>query len=150
MSAHEQDRGLDAVRRVRTARETDSRIGLQQALSTLCEREAEAARAQEKLIDAPAFATGSTGDFAAHVLHLGNLARDTRSSAEVASDSRTVADEATRRWQADTSAVRVVEMLLERRAAERSAERARREAKELDDLAAQGWLRRRAEAEAAR
>jgi len=145
MSAREQDRGLDAVRRVRTARETDSRIGLQHALATLCEREAEAARAQQKLAEAPSFATGTAGEFAAHVLHLGNLARDTLSTAVVAEDSRTVADEATRRWQSDTSAVRVVEMLLERRAAERTAERARREAKELDDLAAQGWMRRRAE-----
>ncbi|MGZ4493273.1 MAG: hypothetical protein ACXVWU_01105 [Nocardioides sp.] len=149
MTAHEQDRALTAVRRVRSARETDSRIGLQHALSTLCEREAEEARAQQRLAEAPLFAAGSTSEFAAHVVHVSNLAQDSRRTGAAAESSRTVAGEATRRWQADTTAVRVVELLLERRAAERTAERARREARELDDLAAQGWLRTSA-AEAAR
>ena len=148
MSAGEQarhDPGLNAVRRVRAARETDSRIGLKHALAALGEREAEAARAQEKLEQAPAFDAGSTADFAVHRQHLGNLARDKQVTETAAEDGRTVADEATRRWQADTTSVRAVEMLLQRRADERAAERARREARELDDLAAQGWQRLQAE-----
>jgi flagellar biosynthesis chaperone FliJ len=38
-------------------------------------------------------------------------------------------------------------MLLERRAQARAEERARRETRELDDLAAQAWLRRRGDTE---
>jgi flagellar export protein FliJ len=141
VSAAEQDRGLNAVRRVRAARETDSRIGLRHALAALDAREAEAARAQQQLAQAPGFAAGSAGDFLSHRTHLANLARDRQVTATAAEDGRTVADEATRRWQGDATSVRVVEMLLQRRAAERAAERARREARELDDLAAQGWQR---------
>jgi hypothetical protein len=43
----------------------------------------------------------------------------------------------------DRQAVRTVELLLERRADERRAELARREAVDLDELASQGWLRNR-------
>ena len=143
MSGRQQDRGLTAVRRVRSARETDSRIGLQHALAALRDREAEAARAADRLDHAPRFGAGSTGEFAAHLIHVGALAHDQARTALAAASSATVADEATRRWQQDRTAVRAVELLLERRAAERAAERVRREAAELDDLAAQGWLRRR-------
>ena len=143
MSGHQQDRGLTAVRRVRSARETDSRIGLQQALAALRERDAEAARAADRLAQAPRFGAGSTTEFAAYLMHAGALAQDRVRTDQAATSARTVADEATRRWQQDRTAVRAVELLLERRDAERAAELARREAAELDDLAAQGWLRRR-------
>jgi flagellar biosynthesis chaperone FliJ len=52
-----------------------------------------------------------------------------------------VAAEAERRWIADRQDLRTVELILERRAAARAHERARREARMLDDFAAQAWLR---------
>lgn len=138
---HEQDRALGAVRRVRGAREQDSRIGLQQALATSRQRADEAGRARDRLLRAPAFAAGSVTDFQAHVLHLTGLAQRADEAARRADGSRAVADEAARRWQQDRTALRVVDLLLERRAEQRAEERGRREGRELDDLAAQGWLR---------
>ena len=70
------------------------------------------------------------------------MAADQRMTAHNAAMSARVADEARRRWVADRSAVRVAELLLDRRAEARAEERARREAADLDDLAATGWLRR--------
>ncbi len=149
MSAPEPDRALGAVRRVRDAREQDSRIGLQHALAAARTRDAEAERARARLDQAPAFGTGSVADFRGHVLHVTALAQGEQQAAQRAESSRAVADEATRRWQRDRTELRVVDLLLERRAAERAEERGRREARELDDLAAQGWLRRTAASRAA-
>ncbi len=141
MSVHEQDRALGAVRRVRTAREQDSRIGLQQALAVSRERDQEAEQAQARLLGAPTFSAGTLADFRLHVLRMNGLAEAQRAAAGRAETSRAVAEEATRRWQHDRSHLRVVDLLLERRAEERAQERDRRDARELDDLAAQGWLR---------
>jgi hypothetical protein len=112
------DRGLVAVRRVREARERDSRAGLEQALAETRQRAATAEVSRARLAAAPTFGSGT-------------------------------AEEARRRWGLDRRAVRTVELLLERRAAERRADRARREAADLDELAAQGWLRTRPAALAA-
>jgi hypothetical protein len=141
MSIHEQDRALGAVRRVRTAREQDSRIGLQVALATSRQRRREAERANARLVQAPRFGVGSLTEFHGHVLHVTALAQAELLAADRAESSRAVAQEATVRWQRDRTALRVVDLLLERRAEERADERDRREARELDDLAAQGWLR---------
>ncbi len=138
---HEADRALAAVRRVRAAREQDSRIGLQQALATSRARTAEAERAHDALVEAPVFAAGSLRDFRAHVVHVTALACAEQAAADRAAGSRAVAAEATLRWQRDRARLRVALLLLERRADERARERDRREARELDDLAAQGWLR---------
>jgi flagellar export protein FliJ len=144
MSAHEQDRALEAVRRVRTVREQDSRFGLTVSLSSQQDRAADAAAAQQRREQAPAFGTGSVVDFQSHVSRLSGLvALENRATAR-ATASRVVAEEARRRWQHDRQQVRVVDLLLERRAAERARERARREQAQLDDLATQGWLRNRA------
>jgi len=141
MSIHEQDRALCAVRRVRTAREQDSRIGLQVALSTSRKRREDAEHAHTRLVEAPGFAAGSLTEFHSHVLHVTLLAQADVLAADRAESSRAVAQEATVRWHADRTALRVVDLLLERRAEERAVERGRRETRELDDLAAQGWLR---------
>lgn len=142
MSAHEQDRALLAVRRVRAARETDSRIGLQQALATRRQHEQAAHAAAVRLENAPAFATGTLTDFHAHVQHVDALGRDRAYTARQATSSEAVAQEATGRWQHDRTRLRAVELLLDRRAADRAVERERREAGRLDDLAGQAWLRR--------
>ncbi len=147
---HPQDRALVAVRRVRAARERDSRIGLQQALVAARTRADEAAAAQQRLRQAPAFAEGSATDLHVHVLHTRLLAADAHAAAERAEAGRLLTEEASAHWQRDRSALRVAELLLERRAEERAAERDRREARALDDLAAQGWLRGRTAGEASR
>lgn len=141
------DAGLDAVRRVRAVRENDSRIGLQTALAQSRERAELAQRADERVRDAAGFESGGVAEFHAHVGRLAALA-DARVAAQRSADvAQRVAAEATRRWQQDKTEVRVAELLLERRAAERAAERERRNQAELDDLAAVGWLRRRTEEE---
>ena len=146
---HQDDRGLAAVRRVRVARENDSRVGLQQALGERRTTADAAARAQERLAAAPAFAAGGAVEFHVHRQVLTALATDRRATEDAAAVSDRIADEARRHWVADRTAVRVADLLLGRRAEARAEERARREAADLDDLAATGWLRRTTE-EAAR
>lgn len=141
------DAALNAVRRVRAVRENDSRIGLQRALSQSRERAELAERADARIRDTAGFESGGVADFHAHVGRLAALA-DARAAAQHSAEvAQRVAAEATRRWQQDKTEVRVAELLLERRAAERAAERERRNRAELDDLAAVGWLRRRTEEE---
>ena len=142
MKTHEDDRGLAAVRRVRVARENDSRVGLQHALADSRSAARAATRAEERLATAPQFGGGAAADFQLHRQLLVAMAADQRMTAHNAAMSARVADEARRRWVADRSAVRVAELLLDRRAEARAEERARREAADLDDLAATGWLRR--------
>lgn len=146
MSAAPQDRGLSAVRRVRSVRENDSRIGLQHALAESRRRAEEAERALRAVQVSPAFVAGSVAEFLGHAQRLGALASASSAAEHAAATSLRVGEEATRRWQHDRTEVRVVDLLLERRAAERAAERERRTAAELDDLAAVGWQRRAAEA----
>lgn len=142
MSAASQDRGLTAVRRVREARERDSRIGLVQALAVTREREAEADAAREQLRTAPAFEVGSAAEFRTYHQLVQALADAVAVKEELLRTSRTVAEEANRRWGLDRQAVRTVELLLQRRVEERRAELARREAADLDELAAQAWHRK--------
>lgn len=143
MSRGGHDRGLHAVRRVREARERDSRIGLQQALAATRQREAEATQARERLENAPSFGSGTAAAFRRHAQLLTAIADTVSEKDEQVRTSRTVADEANRRWALDRQGVRTVELLLERRADERRSDRARREAADLDELAAQAWQRTR-------
>jgi flagellar protein FliJ len=141
MKAADEDRGLRAVRRVREVRESDSRFGLSVALGSVRERDAEVQRARARLETAEDFAAGSVADFRGHVDRLSGLVALESLATARAQASRTVAAEAQRRWQQDRRQVRVVDLLLERRALARAEERARREQAQLDDLASQGWLR---------
>jgi len=142
MSArHPEDRAMNAVRRVRDSREQDSRSGLTRALSVVGTRETELERAAARRAASPAFGVGSPADFAAHVGLGTGLATHELQAADRLRDSRLVADEAVHRWQLDRQQVRAVDVLLERRARARAEDRARREARELDDLATQTWLR---------
>ncbi|HSE10499.1 MAG TPA: flagellar FliJ family protein [Nocardioidaceae bacterium] len=138
------DRGLKAVRRVREARERDSRLGLQQALSETRRLEVEAAASRVRFESTPRFGDGTALEYRAYTRLVRALAESVVEKEEAVRRTTAVADEARRRWGLDVQAVRTVELLLERRADERRADRARREAAELDDLAAQGWLRARA------
>lgn len=144
MRVGDQDRALRAVRRVRDVREQDSRFGLSVALRSVQDREAEVETARDRVEHSPHFDTGSVADFQGHVDRIAGLVRLHSQATARAAASRTVADEARRRWQHDRQRVRVVDLLLERRAAERAEARARREQAQLDDLATQTWLRNRA------
>jgi flagellar export protein FliJ len=139
---HRDDRALAAVRRVREAREQDARIGLQHALAVVREREQQATAATARLETAPAFATGGPGELIQHQRRLASLARLQGIATGQAQSSRTVADEARRRWQQQRQDLRVVELLLERRAQTRREEQARAEGRALDEVASQRWLRR--------
>lgn len=140
---HDEDRGLGGVERVRGAREQDSRISLAAALSAHA-AEAAAVHAYRALMSTrPQFTQGSPGDFHADRAAAAALAQGYDERRQQAENSLAAAEEARERWQQDRTRLRAVQMLLERRAAVRRAERERRETAELDDLAAQGWLRRR-------
>jgi hypothetical protein len=142
---HQDDRGLAAVRRVRVARENDSRVGLQHALNESRLAHAAAGRAQQRLAGAAPFGTGLLADFQMHRMMLAAMATDQVTAEQDAAASTRIAEEARVRWIADRTAVRVADQLLDRRGAARAESRARREAAELDDLAATAWLRRTAE-----
>jgi flagellar export protein FliJ len=135
------DAGLRAVERVRAVRERDSRLGLQQALAELADRETAELCLRDRIGRGSAVAVATTGDFVAQrtaLLAMGTQLVDLGRETGAARLLRAVAEE---RWQQDRARLRAVEMLLERRASERRTEAARREARELDDLAAQRWLR---------
>lgn len=146
---HDDDRGLAAVRRVRVAREHDSRVGLQSALADSRTAADVARRADERLAGAAPFAAGMLAEFQMHRTMLAAMARTKVTTEQTAATSARIADEARHRWVADRTAVRVADLMLDRRAAARAEARARHEAGELDDLAATGWLRRTIETEEA-
>lgn len=135
------DKGLRAVERVREVREQDSRIGLQRALQAQRTQEAAVEAARLLLEMHPGFSHGSVRDFHADRALVTAMAQQHARERQQADASRTVAEEAARRWQQDRTRVRAVELLLERRGQERRAERDRRTAHELDDIAGQAWLR---------
>ncbi|MFL6157587.1 MAG: flagellar export protein FliJ [Marmoricola sp.] len=137
------DAGLRAVARVRGVRESDSRIGLTTALGEHRAAQARVDELRHRLETASTFVAGSAPEFLALRTSLAALG-DVLIAAESARDgSRTVSDAALARWQVDKSRLSAIEMLLERRAADRRTDAARREARELDDLAAQRWSRQR-------
>lgn len=145
MATAPEDRGMLAVRRVRSVRETDSRVGLQQAVverriagarvSDLRARLAHAGRDQRDAATTTAFLAGR-----AALLSMTSSLRDAEEAWET---SRTVTEAARAQWQVDRTRLEAIDLLLERRAEDRRAERLRVEARELDDLAGQRWLRDR-------
>ncbi|MCX6397855.1 MAG: flagellar FliJ family protein [Propionibacteriales bacterium] len=136
------DPGLHAVARVRGVRETDSRIGLRTAWNETRAAQSRVDDLRGQLEQASAFSTGSAASFLALRQSLQVLG-DVLIAAEDARDaSQLISDTAYARWQVDRTRLAAVENLLERRSAARSAEVARKEAAELDDIAAQRWLRR--------
>lgn len=140
-TVHTEDRGLAAVARVREVRETDSRIGLQQVLAeqaALTARLAQLGAVLESAGVEPVCSPGALLAQRSALANVGVLAGETRSTLAT---TEVVADEARVRWGADRARLAAVELLLERRAAGRRTERARREAREADDLAAQRWAR---------
>ena len=143
MTSTHADRALAAVRRVREARERDSRYGLARALAERSRREQVAEQAAERLRAAGTVRDGDLADFRVQIARGAWLADDASATRRSAEQAATVAAEAGHRWQRDRTATRVVELLLERHAEQRRAEQARAEAREVDDIAGQRWLRGR-------
>lgn len=136
-----QDLGLRAVARVRSVRETDSRIGLRTAWEETRVAQHRVDDLRGQLARASDFRSGSASSFLA-LRHSLQLLGDVLIAAEEARDaSQLISDVAYSRWQNDRTQLAAVENLLARRAAARQAEAARKEAIELDDISAQRWLR---------
>ena len=142
-SVHRDDRGLAAVARVRGVREQDSRIGLRMAAADAHARELRAGELQHRLAVAELPGVSSPGLLLARRTALAVLGEDGRVARTEAEGAVRLAQEARARWDADRARLAAVEHLLERRAERRREEAERRAAKDADDLAAQGWLRRR-------
>lgn len=137
------DAGLRAVERVRGVRERDSRHGLTTAINEHAAVESGVRSLERQLESQPTFVAGPAATYLVdrtHALAIGQALIGRREDLRV---SASVKDAATVHWRSDRSRLEAVSMLLERRAEQRRAERARAEAAQLDDAAAQGWLRRR-------
>ena len=141
---HAHDRALGGVEKVRQIREQESRVDLHASLDAHGAHLAALEAARLLLHQHPSFEHGTGQEFHSHRTMVAAMADDIERQCGVTDASRTAAEAARQRWQGDRTRLRAVEMLLERRIAQRRTDRERREAAELDDLAAQGWLRRRA------
>lgn len=146
MSTHSADAGMRAVARVRGVRESDSRIGLQTALREHRVAQERVTELRGRLSAGAGFAAGSAAEFVVLRDSLAALGTVLVAAQDAADQAQSIRETALARWQQDKTRLAAIEMLLERRAVTRRAERARAEATELDDLAAQGWLRDRTEA----
>lgn len=148
MNAHlrASDAGLLAVARVRKVRESDSKIGLQTALAEQREAQARVDVLRHQLESTDAFGTGSAAEFLAVRASLQAIGEVLLVAEEQRESTGTISAAAFARWQHDRARLAAIEMLLERRAAAHRAEIARAEATELDDIAAQRWLRQRSHA----
>lgn len=145
MSTSRHDAGMLAVARVRGVREQDSRIGLQQALAEQHGREQRVADLRKRMESGSRFDSGPAGDFLVLRASLDALGSDVRAAEQDVATSVTISEAAYETWRVDRARLAAVELLLERRAAERRAEAAHREARELDEIAVQGWQRRETE-----
>lgn len=141
------DRGLQAVARVREVREQASLRELQQALAVQRERQELLDHLTTQLtaagqLEADILGAGSPGALIGLRSTLEQLGTSIRfARGEVATAASATAGVRSR-WEQDKSRLRAVEQLLERRAVARAVETDRKIAREADDLAAQGWLRR--------
>lgn len=138
---HPEDRGLAAVARVRSVRETDSRIGLTQVLAEEAAVAVRLAGLENQLAGTPVAHLATPGELLAHhtaLTHLGTLIQETRGDVETAA---VVSSEARARWTSDRARLAAVEYLLEQRAVRRRTEARRKADREADDLAAQRWSR---------
>ena len=140
-SARRADPGLAAVARVRSVRERDSRLGLQQALRDLRDREVQLARLEETLRQHGSFVSGDMQQFVTLRQSLAAVRYAITRAREELAAARLMAIDAEAHWQSDHARLGAVEGLLERRADERRAEALREEGKELDEVAGRLWMR---------
>lgn len=141
MTTTETDRGMRAVARVRSVRERDSRLGLQMALSEHRRHQSTLDQLRERLDAAPVWTSGDAASFLVLRRSMENLGRAVTDAQQAVDAAIRISETAHAHWTQDRTRLRAVELLLERRAEERRAEQARREARELDDISAQLWSR---------
>lgn len=145
MATTDLDAGMRAVARVRAVREQDSRLGLARAAAD----EREAGRRLHAVTEqlARTAEAGADGSDPAAYLALragaGALAVEVTASRAALASASTLTAMAREHWQRDHTRLSAVELLLERRAADRRAERERRERAQVDELATVRWLRAR-------
>lgn len=143
MATDEDDRGMQAVRRVRSVREQDSLLGLQRAVSERKAAASQVSSLRARLLAADGFSAGTTASFLAVRSALSALSGSLTDAHREWETSKTVTALAQSQWQQDHTRLSAIDLLLERREAERRAERERRSARDLDELAMQRWLRNR-------
>jgi flagellar FliJ protein len=141
MSSNHPDAGMLAVARVRSVRERDSRIGLQQAIDEQRRQERYLAHLGDRLDQALKFDGGSVATFLSVRAGYQALTHEIGTATAGLQSARHITESARDHWRRDKTRLAAVELLLERRAAERRAERRRLEGRDLDDLAAQRWRR---------
>lgn len=150
------DRGLSAVARVRGVREQESQRQLQRALAQQHDRRRELVELQRQISAVAALETGlfGTDDLAApgQLLALrstlANLSQIVAEARRAVVAAEHASDVARTRWEADKTRLTAVEKLLERRLAEHRADLARAHARESDELASAGWIRRTSQGDA--
>ncbi|MDT0200799.1 flagellar FliJ family protein [Nocardioides sp. AE5] len=142
MSARQADAGMRAVARVRGVREQDARLGLTAALAERRQCEQRVADVRRRLTAGDGFSAGTGAELATRRATMTSLGEELRSAEEALATAHRLATVAQGHWSEAKTRLSAVEMLLERRAAERRVERARREAAELDDIAGQLVQRR--------
>lgn len=143
MSAADVDRGMRAVERVRGVRERDSRIGLQQAMQEHAAHQQRLDDLHARLDAVPAWEEGESSSFLAVRDSLALLSDAITGATEALGAAARISESARAHWTQDKTRLAAVESLLERRAQARRTERERAEARELDDIAGQLWLRSR-------
>ncbi|HCB04015.1 MAG TPA: hypothetical protein DEQ43_07180 [Nocardioides bacterium] len=153
MSGTAHDPGLRAVARVREVRERDSRLGLRQAADEHRRRQLQADEL-DRVVREHAAAGSAAGqglpEWAARRSSLIALAAAARRAHDEVDAAAVLKASAQEHWQRDHARLAAVEHLLELRAEERRAERARAAARELDDIGGQAWLRGQGRREVAR
>lgn len=138
----DKERGLEAVSRVRSVRERDSRLGLRQAIVERQERQDDLAELEQAVREHGAFVAGDIRQFVALRLTLTALGVAVGRAQRALDAAGVVTAAADAHWQSDKTRLSAVDNLLERRDEDRRVEVAHDEARENDAAATQLWLRR--------
>jgi flagellar export protein FliJ len=134
---------LDAVARVRRVREQDSLAGLRQAAREVDDAQQRVAALEAQLAARAAGGVQDATRFVAARSHLVAVEQATTAARSALTAAHNLSSLAQAHWQHDRTRLKAIEMLQERRADEARAEELRSEAKELDEVAARLWQRRR-------
>jgi flagellar FliJ protein len=132
---------LDAVARVRRAREQDSLIGLHQAVTEVGQARQHLAGLEQQLDALAGPAEVGVSDFVTRRSHMLSYGHAITAAQAAVAASANLALSAREHWQQDKTRLKAIEMLQERRVEEHRAERGRAEARELDEIATQAWAR---------
>jgi len=141
MSEKNVDRGLKAVARVRSARETAARQKLQIVNAELQRRQDYLDHLNGQLAEAPVAIDGTLDDLHAAHAHIDVIRTGIGYAVGEVQLGRELVEIARTEWEGHNQDLSAVEHLLAKRAERRRKERDRRDARDLDDIASQRWLR---------